>query len=342
MEHPVTHVADRTVRVGPMHQVESLLQFLECEPQDIISAAGLSPEDLLEVDHHLPYIAAACLLEHCAKASGCDHFGLLLGQRFLLVQLGIAGRLACTAPNVATALHDIVSNFQLHDQGGITTLDTSPRYTSFGYTIIDPEVVAVEQANDLSITCICGTMRSLCGGNWNPVRVELSRAKPKDTRPYEDYFHAPVLFGTANNAVIFSNRWLDHAISAADTGVHVRLLQDARTLLMAEPRSFSWDVRIALHHRLAMGDVSATSVAKILGLHERTLNRRLQIENTSFRKLLEQVRKTAACHYLAGTTIPIKEIATALGYHSTDAFDHAFKRWFGSSPLQWRKSELSP
>ena len=325
-----------------MCHVESLLYFLECEPREIIAAAGLSPEDLLDVNHHLPYIAATCLLDQCAKDSGCDHFGLLLGQRFLVVQLGIAGQLACTAPDVATALHDIVHNFHLHDQGGITTLDTSSRYTSFGYTIIDPGVVSVEQVHDLSITAICGTMRSLCGANWNPVKVELSRAKPKDTRPYEDYFRAPVLFGAADNALIFSNRWLDHVIGTADTDDHMRLLKGARTLFIAEPRSFSWEVRIALHHRLAIGDINATSVANTLGLHERTLHRRLQIENTSFRKLLEQVRQTTACHYLAGTTIPIKEIATALGYHSTDAFDHAFKRWFGSSPLQWRKSELSP
>ena len=128
----------------------------------------------------------------------------------------------------------------------------------------------------------------------------------------------------------------------ADTDDHMRLLKDARTLFIAEPRSFSWEVRIALHHRLAIGDINATSVANTLGLHEHTLRRRLQIENTSFRKLLEQVRQTTACHYLAGTTIPIKEIATALGYHSTDAFDHAFKRWVGCRPLQWRKSELSP
>jgi AraC-like DNA-binding protein len=341
VKHSETHMADRTVRVGPMCQVESLLHILECEPREIIEAAGLSPEDLLDVNHHLPYVAATHLLDQCAKASGCDHFGLLLGQRFLVVQLGIAGQLACTAPDVATALHDIVSNFHLHDQGGITVLDSSSRYASFGYTIIDPRVVSVDQVHDLSTAAICGTMRSLCGGNWNPVKVELSRAEPKDTRPYAAYFRAPVLFSAPKNKLVFSKRWLDHSPGTADADDHMRLLRDARTLCSAEPRSFSWEVRIALHNRLAMGDINATSVAATLGLHERTLHRRLRIENTSFRKLLEQVRQTTSCYYLAGTALPIREIAISLGYHSTDAFDHAFRRWFGSSPLKWRKQNMA-
>ncbi len=100
-----------------MCHIESLLCGLDFEPQPIITAAGLSPEDLYDPNHLLPYAKAAHLLAHCAEASQCDHFGLLLGQRFLLAQLGIAGQLASTAADVASALHDIVSDFPLHDQG---------------------------------------------------------------------------------------------------------------------------------------------------------------------------------------------------------------------------------
>lgn len=285
--------------------------------------------------------AVTRLIDRCAKASACDHFGLLLGQHFLLEQLGIAGKLAQTAPDVATALHDIVGNSQLRDQGGIITLDTSSRYTSFGYTIIDPDTVSVEQVYDLCLSCICGAMRSLCGMDWNPAKVELARTQPKDTRPYTDYFRAPVLFDTPKNTVTFSNRWLDQSLTTADTDSHLRLEKDTQTLVATSQRKLSWEVRVALHKRLTDGDNSATAVANSLGLHERTLHRRLRLEGTSFRKLLEEVRKTASCHYLAGTTLASKEIAFALGYRSTDAFDHAFKRWFGSSPLQWRKAQAT-
>jgi AraC-like DNA-binding protein len=335
------HGVDRTVRVGPLCNIESLLYSLEFEPRPIFAAAGWSPEDLHDPNHPLPYAKAVRLLEHCAEASQCDHFGLLLGQRFLLAQLGIAGQLASTAADVASALHDIVSDFQLHDQGGIATLDSASRYSAFGYTIIDPQVTALEQVYDLSISCMCGAMRSFCGMDWNPARIEFSRAQPLDPRPYEQYFRAPVVFGAAKNAVIFSNRWLGHVLITANPDYHQRLAQDAQALLNAAPFGLSQQVRQALHQRLTLGENRAAAVATALGLHERTLRRRLRLEGTSFRELLEEARQAASCQYLAGTSLSIKAIAIALGYRSTDAFDHAFKRWFGCSPLAWRQSRAS-
>lgn len=65
-----------------------------------------------------------------------------------------------------------------------------------------------------------------------------------------------------------------------------------------------------------------------LGLHERTLRRRLQLEGTSFRELLDEARQAASCQYLAGTSLSIKAIALALGYRSTDAFVLLKRRHF--------------
>ncbi len=159
--------------------------------------------------------------------------------------------------------------------------------------------------------------------------------------PTNNTFARRVVFGTAKNAVIFSNRWLDSLLTTANPDYHQRLAQDAQALLQAAPFSLSRQVRLALHQRLTLGENRADSVAAALGLHERTLRRRLQLEGTSFRELLDEARQAASCQYLAGTSLSIKAIAIALGYRSTDAFDHAFKRWFGCSPMLWRQSRLA-
>jgi AraC-like DNA-binding protein len=331
-------MADCTIRVGPLTNIEPLLRSLDCEPRAIIEAAGLSTADLLDIDHRLPYTTATRLIEHCAKASGCNHFGLLLGQRYLLTQLGIAGQLAYTAMDVASALNDIISNYYLHDEGGILTLDKPSRYTSFSYTIVGPVLDSVEQAYDLSTTVICGTMRSLCGMDWNPVKVELSRPQPKYPQLYKDYFRAPVQFNAPNNTVKFFGKCLNNSLASSDIDYHTLLTKDAHALHNAMSQSLSWKVRATLRPRLAMGENTASGVAETLGLHERTLHRRLQLEGTSFRKLQQEVRQAVSHYYLSGTALSIKEIALILGYGTTDAFDHAFQRWFGCSPMQWRKS----
>jgi AraC-like DNA-binding protein len=256
-----------------------------------------------------------------------------------VTQLGIPGQLAGTASNVGVALRDIVDYLYLHDQGGVATMHTSSRLTAVGYAITLADVEAVDQVYDLCISILCGVMRAFCGSGWNPVRVELSRSNPKNPQPYKDYFCAPVLFDSPRSAIVFANKWLSHPLVTADGPAHQHFTADAQILHVSLPNNVSLQVRIVLYSRLTHAICDATAIADLLGLHERTMHRRLQREGTSFRQLLDEARKITSRNYLKGTNLQINSIASALGYGSTGAFDHAFRRWYGQTPKQWRESQ---
>jgi AraC-like DNA-binding protein len=78
-------------------------------------------------------------------------------------------------------------------------------------------------------------------------------------------------------------------------------------------------------------------MARQLGMHERTLNRRLHEEGTSFRRELDGMRYEVARQLLADTRLPLSKIGPALGYADTTAFIRAFKRWSGAPPARWRE-----
>ena len=65
---------------------------------------------------------------------------------------------------------------------------------------------------------------------------------------------------------------------------------------------------------------SGDEVAHILSMNRRTLNRRLEVQGTSFQNILEDVRFEAACQLLDATRIPLIEIAASLGYSESIAF----------------------
>lgn len=339
MEHLEADSSARKVRVAPLGNTEPLLRSMGYDPAPILETVGLDFTDFLDLDHRISYARAGRLLEHCVKATRYAHFGLLLGQCVPITNMGVPGLLANTASNVNTALHDIVKHFNLHDQGGLVTLNTGARYTAFGYAVASADTRAVEQIYDLCMAIICGMMRSFCGSDWNPGRVELMHRPPQDPQPYKDYFRAPVIFDSNTSAVVFANKWLDCPLVTADANYHRQIAADAEALRQSIPNSVSLEVRIALHSRLNHATPNAAAVADTLGLHERTLHRRLQAEGTSFRGLLEETRKISSCNYLKGTTLSVGSIANALGYGSTGAFDHAFQRWYGKSPKQWRDSQ---
>ena len=70
----------------------------------------------------------------------------------------------------------------------------------------------------------------------------------------------------------------------------------------------------------------------------RNLQRRLKEVGTTFRTLLETVRKDLASTYLHDPDIEFAEVAFLLGFSDQSAFSRAFRRWTGHSPSEARKS----
>jgi AraC-like DNA-binding protein len=56
----------------------------------------------------------------------------------------------------------------------------------------------------------------------------------------------------------------------------------------------------------------------------------------AFAEILEDTRAALAKRYLAERDLPVSEIAWLLGYGEVSSFTHAFKRWTGMTPRQFR------
>lgn len=82
---------------------------------------------------------------------------------------------------------------------------------------------------------------------------------------------------------------------------------------------------------------SMQTIADELHLDPRTLRRKLTDEGTSYRELIAGVRRTRAEQMLA-TDVSIEAIARQLGYAETASFTHAFTRWTGLAPSEFRRS----
>ena len=329
------------VRVGPLMGLAQLVRDLGHDPEAAFAREDLAPEDFADPDAEFSFLRAGRLLAHCVSETGCAHLGLMLGQRIPPSSLGIPGYLLHTARDVRTALTDLVRYFDLHDRGAMLILESGSETTRLGYAIYLPDVAAAEQIYDLSIAVECNIMRSLCGPDWCPGEVRLARSVPGDPGPYRTFFRAPIGFDADLSAIVFPSRWLDHPVPGADPMLHRHLEKEAEKLHAEHPTDLSGQVRSVIRRSLAMRRASAPHVARQLGFHERTLNRRLREAGTNFQEQLGAVRYEVARELLAHTSLPLSRIATALSYGDASAFIRAFKRWSGSPPSDWRRRQGS-
>ena len=78
------------------------------------------------------------------------------------------------------------------------------------------------------------------------------------------------------------------------------------------------------------------AVAAAQNISTRTLIRRLKKGNTSYGKILEEVRKTLASDYLLHSDVNIASVAYRLGYKDPSNFGRAFRKWFAIPPGRYR------
>ena len=89
--------------------------------------------------------------------------------------------------------------------------------------------------------------------------------------------------------------------------------------------------------RLLSEGAPLAEVAKRLGVGARTLQRRLRDRGLGFNGIVDDVRRERSFLYLQREDLTVSEIAFRLGYSEASAFDRAFRRWSGTSPLQFRR-----
>ncbi|EGV18690.1 AraC family transcriptional regulator [Thiocapsa marina] len=339
-------VMEGSLRIAPFLQVPNLLVEFGLDPASITAEAGLDIGLFDDPEQGIPLAAAGRLLALAAERSGCPSFGHRLGEQVGLDALGRIGQLAKSAPDVSTALHQVVLYLHLHDRGAVPALWISADRVVMAYVVYQAEVPGIEHIYDGAVAITFNIVKLLCGAGFEPIEVRLSRPRPADVEPYRRFYRSRISFGAEHSAVVFSADWLKRPLDGADGVLHKQLLQiiefaDVRgeENLVANLRRV---IRCILVQGVAPEDTSLAHIARLFSLHRRTLNRRLQSLGTTFKTLIDEARYDVARQLLRDTSLPVVDIAASLDYADAAAFSRAFKRWSGVSPGAWRRSLPPP
>ncbi len=171
--------ATGTVKVRNLSAVPEVLAELGADVSGVLAQAGLEPSLFSNHEQLISYASLGRLLNACVSATSCEEFGLRAGMRQSAAVLGLSGYVAANAPTVREALETIVNSLRLSDTGGRVSLNASKGFASLTWVIAAPGVDAVDQIDDAAIAISCNILRSVCGTQWAPAEVCLTRAPPE-------------------------------------------------------------------------------------------------------------------------------------------------------------------
>jgi AraC-like DNA-binding protein len=179
--------------------------------------------------------------------------------------------------------------------------------------------------------------RWITGRQLEPLAVEFCYPAPADLRPYEHAFQCPLHFNAPLHRVLFSSADLAQALPTSNpvlAELHDRYAGEY--LARLDAANISYRIRELMISRLPSGEPMRGDIAKALCMSERTLQRRLQEEGTTYHDLLDETRRGLARQYLGQQNLPLGQATYLLGFADQSTFFRACKRWFDMSPGQYR------
>jgi AraC-like DNA-binding protein len=329
---------EATVRVGGIALIPGLLNELGVDAGLTLREAGIDPEIVADPNNIVTYSARSRLFQSCVAKTQCQHFGLLLGQRMGLNSLGLLGALVKSMENVNAALTILVNYFHIHTRGAVTALVIEDNVAMLRYSIVNPTEVAMIQTGDGAVAMMLNIMQSLCGKNFKPIEASFAHPAPADKTPFVKLLRAPLYFNAPYYSLIFDKKWLDTPLITADKELELLFKQQIEMIKIEHSVGFAQQVKQVLRSTLLTNHCSEMQIAKLFGLNERALIRRLQAAGTGFQELADECRFDMARQMLENTTLKIGEIADALGYARSSTFIRAFKRWSSVTPAVWRNA----
>jgi AraC-like DNA-binding protein len=329
---------ETTVRVGGALGITAVLRDLGVDPVEVLTDAGIDPALFDDPDNLITYRARGRLFTRSVLRTGCQHFGLMVGQRMNLESLGLVGLLARNSPDVRSALDHLVNYLHLHARGAVVKLTVEHNRAIWTYASYQAGVEATDQTGDGAVALMLNVMRSLCGPDFRPTEAWFAHRRPADVGPFRRLLQAPLMFDAEHFALVFSHDWLD--VRLPDVNLELlRLLQKQVVALEARHGDeFPEIVRSVLRSALLTGHADAKQIAALLSMHTRTLSRRLEGFGTGLRQLIDEGRFEIARQMLEDTSLEISQIAESLGYARASVFARAFRRWSGMTPTAWRKN----
>ena len=326
------------VRTGPAKSLPQVITALGGDPVRVFEAADIDLEKFVnDRDQRLDYNETNHLFCTAIGQTQCPHLGMLVGRHSSLDDLGPVGQLMLCAATVEEALHDLVEHSKLHDRGAAPLFfPLTEQFSLLGYVINRNDLSTPRPIIDAAMMIGVRALRELIGPDWAPVRAQLAYRTPSDASAYVRMFRCPVQFNANVSGIVILNQQLRQRLKTAAPCRH-ELLRGAIAAATSQLTT-SELIRHQLHSLLLTGEANAGQIANRVGLHIRTLHRRLDAEGTHVQQLINESRQSLAMQLLTHTSLPVSAIAQSLQYQDPNAFSRAFKLWTGCSPRSWRSA----
>jgi AraC-like DNA-binding protein len=308
------------------------------DANSICAVAGIAVDDLNKQELKATFTQGHLVWQEAVKQTNDELLGLHIGANTTTSIVGLVGHLMQSSSTLAQAFENLSQYTAI-----ITDM--------FSYkSVIDSETFCLylepsaywqehfpqtaKQATEQAIAGAINVCKLLTGRNLIAKRVELTIQKPDNSAEYERVLNTALVFNKKHNRVVFDASVANLPILGYNKDLLTlfkKLSEEALQKVNTQP-TFTNNLKKTITGQFYNRIPQLEEVAAYMNIAPRTLQRRLQQEDTSFQKISDEFKQELAIRLLSLNKYTVNETAYMLGYTEPAEFRRAFKRWTGKTP----------
>jgi AraC-like DNA-binding protein len=311
---------------------------LGVDTETLLRTVGIRRETLEDPDARLQGHEASALWAKAYELTGDPVLSLHAAEACPLGAYKVIDYMGSSARTVGEAFRYAARYFKLINTAVTLRIDESGDPVTFDVAGESGATGVSRPYAEYCLAVFVLHVRAATGVAFPLRRVTFTHRLPPDVSEHERIFGCTVRFEAEHDRLVVDRSAWETPTRGAHSGVLGVLIEHADLLLSKLPRGpdLIERTRRAIGGRLRGGDPSLESVARELGMSERSLQRHLRELGYTYNALADEVREATARLYLEQPDIALAEIGYLLGFADQSTFNRAFKRWTGCTPKQAR------
>ena len=324
---------DHTLASSYLRQIAEQISSMGGDAGDWLARSGLRAEQLDDGELAVSFPVFRQLVLDSVELTGEPAIGLLVGDRMREHTHGILGYAAMNCGTLRQALELLERFFMLRTT--MLAIDFEQRDDEFRVRLREriPLGDIARPVLEAALLAFKNVLDCIPRGPSQCRSVAFSFAASSDAALARELFRCEVREGQDWTGMVLPLAAIDVPLRMGDpaTLAHaVQICQRELDKLAAQVSLGARVQRLMLEQRSSFPSLQLT--ARLLCMTPRTLHRRLLEEETSYKQILEQVRRMLALEYLRAGRLSVQEVSYALGYSDVANFRRAFKRWESVPP----------
>lgn len=328
-------------RAANLRGFAALIDELGGDGASTLERFGIPPGAVDNDDAVIPGESIGWSLQIAAAELNCPDLGLRLAERQDDSVLGPLAVAMAHAETVGDAIACATRYLFVEHTGISLTLVPDPEGQSgtVAVNLRDPaEVSGFAQGIDLAAGSIHHALRRAAGGDYGLRTLLLPHPPLAPVHRYVEFFGTQVRFNAGTTLFRIPAEVLTRPIVGSNRTIRTMAMDYLARNYSELDKSMTARVRIAVEQIFMQSKPAIDVVAKMLSMHERSLQRALADEGTTFSEVLDGARRDATYRLLRETDMPMTEITTLIWLGEQSALTRAVRRWFGATPQQIRSA----